>query len=213
MLVLLLGLFYHQRRKQGATIHKLTEGLQLEKKAVEQREADLQEVKKEIYLDQRQLRSHALSMEILHRLISKITPGMKWEAILEIISIDMLKLPGVVAFEFGIREGKFLEFEGYSEKIRNFTSERIVYNPEVNLSSYCIDHSEPFMFNHIEDQALRLLPKWDHRLDQYKSSISVPFILESKQAIFSVYSDKASLFDVYAQKAMAVFAAYIEQIS
>jgi ligand-binding sensor domain-containing protein len=213
MLVLFLGLFYYQRRKQGAYIHSLTEGLQLEKKAVEQREADLQEVKKEIYLDQRQLRSHALSMEILHRLISKITPGMKWEAILEIISIDMLKLPGVVAFEFGICEGKFLEFEGYSEKIRNFTSERIVYNPEVNLSSYCIDHAKPFMFNHIEEQALRLLPKWDHRLDQYQSSISVPFILESKQAIFSVYSDKANLFDVYAQKAMAVFATYIEQIT
>ncbi len=213
MLVMFLGLFYYQRRKQGAYIHKLTEGLQLEKKAVEQREADLQEVKKEIYLDQRQLRSHALSMEILHRLISKITPGMKWESILEIISIDMLKLPGVVAFEFGIREGKFLEFEGYSEKIRNYTSERIVYNPEVNLSSYCIDNAKPFMFNHIEDQALRLLPRWDHRLDQYKSSISVPFIMESKQAIFSVYSEKANLFDIYAQKAMAVFAAYIEQIT
>jgi ligand-binding sensor domain-containing protein len=213
MLVLLLMLFYYQRKKHGAYIHKLTEGLQQEKKAVEQREADLQEVKKEIYLDQRQLRSHAISMEVLHRLISKISPGMKWESILEIISIDMLKLPGVVAFEFGIREGKFLEFEGYSEKIRNYTSERIVYNPEVNLSSYCIEHAKPFLFNHIEDQSLRLLPKWDHRLDQYKSSISVPFILESRQAIFSVYSDKGNLFDVYAQKAIAVFAAYVEQIT
>ena len=111
------------------------------------------------------------------------------------------------------QSGKFLEFEGFSEKARNFTSERIGYDPEVNLSSYCIEHEKPFMFNDIQDQALRLLPEWDRRLDQYRSSISVPFNLESKQAIFSVYSDKANLFDVYAQKAMAVFAAYIEQIS
>lgn len=213
ILILFLGIFYYQRKKQGAYIDNLTQGLQLEKKAVEQREADLLEVKKEIYLDQRQLRSHVVSMEILHRLITKITPGMKWEAILEIVSIDLLKLPGVIAFEIGVLEGKFLEFEGFSEKARNFTSERIGYDPEVNLSSYCIEHEKPFMFNDIQDQALRLLPEWDRRLDQYRSSISVPFNLESKQAIFSVYSDKANLFDVYAQKAMAVFAAYIEQIS
>jgi len=200
ILVLIFALFLYQRRT-------------LEKKAVEQRDADLQEVKKEIYLEHRQIRSHVVSMEILHRLISKITPGMKWDAVLEVISIDMLKLPGVMAFEIGSRKGKFIEFEGYSEKVRNYTSEKIVYNPDINLSSYCIENAKPFMFNHIEDQATRLLPDWDRRLDKYKSSISVPFFLESKHAILSVYSDKADLFDQYAQKAISVFAAYLEQIT
>jgi hypothetical protein len=213
VLVLVFLLFLYQRQKQGAYIDRLTQGLQLEKKAVEQRDADLQEVKKEIYLEQRQIRSHIVSMEILHRLVSKITPGMKWDAVLEIISVDMLKLPGVMAFEIGSRKGKFLQFEGYSEKVRNYTSERIVYNPETNLSSYCMEHKKPFMFNHIEDQAIRLLPDWDRRLDKYKSSISVPFFLESNHAIISVYSDKKELFDVYAQKAIAVFAQYLEQIT
>ena len=138
---------------------------------------------------------------------------MKWDAVLEIISIDMLKLPGVVAFEIGSRNGKYIEFEGYSEKVRNYTGERIEYNPDINLSSYCIEHTKPFMFNHIEDQAIRLLPDWDRRLDKYESSISVPFFLESKHAIFSIYSDKVDLFDIYAQKAMSVFAAYLEQIT
>jgi streptogramin lyase len=205
--------FLYQRRKQGAYIDRLTKGLQLEKEAVEQRDADLQEVKKEIYLEQRQIRSHVVSMEILHRLISKITPGMKWDSVLEIISIDMLKLPGVIAFEIGSRKGKYIEFEGYSERVRNYTSERILYNPEKNLSSYCLEHEKAFMFNHIEDQAIRLLPDWDRRLDKYKSSISVPFFLESNHAIISVYSDKTELFNVYAQKAIAVFAQYLEQIT
>jgi len=129
------------------------------------------------------------------------------------ISIDMLKLPGVMAFEIGSRKGKFIEFEGYSQKVRNYTSERILYNPDTNLSSYCIEHENAFMFNHIEDQAVRLLPEWDRRLDKYKSSISVPFFLESKHAILSVYSDKEELFDVYALKAISVFAAYLEQIT
>lgn len=199
ILLMIMALFLYQRRKQ--------------KEAVEQKDADLQEVKKEIYLEQRQLRSHVVSMEILHRLVTKITPGMKWDAVLEIISIDMLKLPGVMAFEIGTRKGKFIEFEGYSEKIRNYTSEKILYNPELNLSSYCIEHEKAFMFSHIEDQATRLLPDWDRRLDKYISSISVPFFLESKHAILSVYSDRADLFDMYAQKAIAVFAAYLEQIT
>ncbi len=202
IVVLVLGLFLYQRRKHGAY-----------KKTVEQREADLQKVKKEIYLEQRQIRSHVVSMEILHRLVSKITPDMKWDTVLETISIDMLKLPGVMAFEIGSRKGKFIEFEGYSQKVRNYTSERILYNPDTNLSSYCIEHENAFMFNHIEDQAVRLLPDWDRRLDKYKSSISVPFFLESKHAILSVYSDKEELFDVYALKAISVFAAYLEQIT
>jgi len=200
LLLLIAGLFFYQRRK-------------LEKNAAEQRDVDLQEVKKEIYLEHRQIRSHVVSMEILHRLISKINPGMKWDAVLEIISIDLLKLPGVMAFEIGSRKGKFIEFEGYSEKVRNYTSERILYNPDINLSSHCMEHEKAFMFNHIEDQAVRLLPEWDRRLDRYKSSISVPFFLESRQAILSVYSDKTDLFDVYAEKAISVFAAYLEQIT
>ncbi len=52
------------------------------------------------------MRAHMLSMDIMHRLISKVTPGMKWDLVLEIISIDLLKFPGVVAFEIGTRQGK-----------------------------------------------------------------------------------------------------------
>jgi hypothetical protein len=138
---------------------------------------------------------------------------MKWDEVLEIISIDMLKLPGVVAFEIGTRKDKGLEFEGYSEKVRNYTSERIAYHPEKNLSSYCIKHGKPCMFHQIEEEAPGLLPDWDRRLEKYKSSISVPFFLESAPAVFSVYSDRAELFDMYAQKAISVFVAYLEQIS
>lgn len=213
ILVFILWIFFYRKRKYRAYITRLTHGLQMEKEALKERDADLVKVKQEIQYDQRQLRVHMISLEIMHRLISKITPGMKWEVLLEIISVDLLKLPGVVAFEIGIREGNFIEFEGYSDRVRNFTSERISYNPDINLAAYCMGQSKPFVFNVLEDEANRLLPEWDQRLNQYKSAISVPFYLENKHAVLSIYSDKIDLFDNYSVKAISVFATYLEQIN
>ena len=212
LLVLILWLFLYRKRQYSEYIKRLNRGLQIEKEALEKRDADLVNVKKKIQFEHRQLRAHMLSMEIMHRLISKVTPGMKWDVVLEIISIDLLKLPGVMAFEIGTREGKFIELEGFSERVRNFTTERISYNPDVNLAAYCIENAKPLMFNHIEEEVDRILSEWDCRLTKYKSVISVPFYLENKHAVLSIYSDKADLFDDYSLKAMSVFATYLEQI-
>ncbi len=212
MVLILTLVLFNRRRKYSRNITRLTQGLQLEKEVIEKKDADLMKAKKDIKLEQIHIRAHMLSLELMHRLISKVTPGMKWDVVLEIISLDLLKFPGVIAFEIGTRKGKHIEFEGYSERVRSFTTSRIEYEPEANLASYTLSSSKSMIYNNIEEDSNGLISKPDRRLDHYKSAISVPFYLENKPAIFSVYSDKPGLFDEYSLKAMGVFATYLEQI-
>jgi len=212
MFLILMLFLFNRRRKYSHNITRLTQGLQLEKEVIEKKDADLVKAKKDIKLEKLQIRAHMLSMEIMHRLISKVTPGMKWDVVLEIISLDLLKFPGVIAFEIGTRKGKHIEFEGYSDRVKSFTTSRIEYEPESNLASYTMNRSMSMIYNNIEEDSIGIISKPDRRLDHYKSAISVPFYLENEPAIFSVYSDKSGLFDEYSLKAMGVFATYLEQI-
>ena len=212
MFLILMLTLLNRRRKYSHNINRLTHGLQLEKEVIEKKDADLMKAKKDIKLEQIHIRAHMLSLEIMHRLISKVTPGMKWDVVLEIISLDLLKFPGVIAFEIGTRKGKLIEFEGYSERVRSFTTSQIEYDPEANLASYTMNRSKSMIYNNIEEDSNGLISKPDRRLDHYKSAISVPFYLENEPAILSVYSDKPGLFDEYSLKAMGVFATYLEQI-
>ncbi len=172
----------------------------------------MSKVKEEMKLIQRQHRANLLILEIMHRLISKLAPDMKWDMVLEIISLDLLKLPGVVAFEIGIRVGEDIEFEGYSERVKGFTTARMQFDSNTCLAAYCIYGAKALVFNNLTEQSKTLLTKRDRRLDSYKSAISVPFYLNNKNAILSIYSDKEDLFDDYTLKAMSVFATYLEQI-
>ena len=213
LVILILILFaINRKRKYSHNISQLSRGLQLEKEVAEKKDADLLKAKSDIKIDQLQIRVHMLSMDIMHRLISKVSPGMKWDVVLEILSLDLLRFPGVVAFEIGARKGKQVEFEGYSEHVRSFTTSQISYDPDANLASYTMDRSRSMIYNQIPEDAMRLLSKPDKRLDQYKSAISVPFYLENEPAILSLYSNKPGLFDEYSLKAVEVFATYLEQI-
>jgi hypothetical protein len=215
-LVLFLSLLswylINRKRKYSHDISVLTRGLESEKEVIEKKEADLLKAKKDIRQDQIQIRIHMLSLDIMHRLISKISPGMKWDMVLEILSIDLIKFPGVIAFEIGVRKGKQIEFEGFSERVKSFTSSRLPYDPDANLASHTMNGSKPMIFNNLPDDARRLVSSTDTRLGHYKSAISVPFYLENERAILSLYSDKPGLFDDYSLKAMGVFASYLEQI-
>lgn len=213
LVMLLLALvLISRKRKYSHNITQLTQGLQLEKEATEKKEADLLKAKKDIQSDQRQIRAHMLSMDIMHRLISKVSPGLKWDVVLEILSIDLLRFPGVVAFEIGARKGKQIEFEGYSESAKSFTTSRITYDPDADLASYTMNRSSSMIHNNIPEDAMRLISKPDQRLEQYMSAISVPFYLDNEPAILSLYSNRTGLFDEYSLKAIGVFATYLEQI-
>lgn len=201
-----------RRQKYSHSISELTQGLQQEKIEIEKRNIDLEKAKDHIVLERRHVRAQMLSMEIMHRLISKVSPGMKWDVVLEIISIDILKFPGVVAFEIGSRKGEYIEFEGYSEKANSFVNARVEYKSDGNLSSYAIDIAKPMIYPDLKADTERLSLQPEKRLNHYKSAISVPFYLEKNPAVLFLYSDKSDHFTKYGLQAMGVFATYLEQI-
>jgi hypothetical protein len=137
---------------------------------------------------------------------------MKWDLVLEIISIDLLKFPGVVAFEIGRRQGKSLEFEGYSEYSKGFTTASVKYQPNSYLSSYTMELAKPMIFNDLKEDIESLSLEKEKRLNHYRSAVCVPFYLEKNPAILILYSDKPGYFNKYGLKAIDVFTAYLEQI-
>jgi len=214
-ILLLASVFWFFRiRNQRYLKHisSLHHGLEQKKEEVEKQDAFLTKAKTEMKQEHRQRQADLLILEIMYRLISKIMPGMKWEVTLEVISIDLLKLPGVTAFEIGILTGDHIVFEGYSEKKKDYTDARVYYDTTTCLAAYCINASKAFIFNKLTEQNELLLKKREKRLSKHKSAISVPFYLNNKNAILTIYSDKEDLFDDYGLKALRVFAIYLEQI-
>lgn len=201
-----------RRKKYRQSISELARGLQAEKEEIEKRTADLEKAKDHILIEQRHVRAQRVSMEIMHRLITRVSPGMKWDVVLEILSIELMKFPGVVAFEIGSRKGKYIEFEGFSERAGTFTSARVEYNPDENISSYTIDISKPMIYNQLKNDVERLSLQPEKRLGYYKSAISVPFYLEKEPGVLTLYADKTDHFTKYGLQAMGVFATYLEQI-
>ncbi|MCX2718794.1 hypothetical protein [Lentiprolixibacter aurantiacus] len=205
-------LFISQKRRFSLVLNAMSQGLKAKEEEVVKQEADLLKVREEVRLKLKERKANLLVLEIMHRLISKIGPGTKWDFVLEYISTDLLKLPGVVAFEIGVRRGKHLEFEGYSERVRGFTSARVPYDPDISLAAYCIAHAKPFLFNRLDEEGHTLLKKKDTRIAAYKAAISVPFYINNTESILTVYADKEDLFDEHMRKAFQIFASYLEQI-
>ena len=208
----LVYLFVSQKRRFRLVLTALNQGLKAKEEEVVKQEADLEKVRKEVRMKMKERKANLLVLEIMHRLISKIGPNTKWDLVLENISTDLLKLPGVEAFEIGVHRGKHLEFEGYSDRVRGFTSARVPFDPDTSLAAYCIAHAKPFLFNRLKDEGHVLLKKKDTRIAAYKAAISVPFYIENYEAILTVYAGKEDLFDEHMRKAFQIFASYLEQI-
>jgi ligand-binding sensor domain-containing protein len=202
--------FIKQKYKRDIDI--LAKGNYLEKKEIEKRETKLAKVEHNLLSRHHLVRTQMLSLEIIRRLISKIEVGMKWDLILEIISIDILKFPGVVAFEIGIRSGDQINFEGYSEKSKKFTSDRVDYQLHNNLASYTISLSKPMIYNNLSEDIKYLNLKNVQRHGNYKSAIYVPFYHRKEEAILILYSNKQGYFTQFGLKAVDVFTTYLEQI-
>ena len=209
---LLSYVFWSQKRRFSHILNVMSKGLKAKEEVVEKQEADLIKVREEVRLKQRERKATLLVLEIMHRLISKIGPHTKWDLILENISTDLLKLPGVEAFEIGVRRGKNIEFEGYSDRVRGFTSAKVAFDPATSLAAYCITQAKPFIFNRLQEEGQPLLKKKDTHITAYKSAISVPFYIKNREAVLTVYAGKEDLFDEYNRKAFQIFASYLEQI-
>jgi hypothetical protein len=204
--------FRTQRRRFKLDLNTLSQGLEAKEDEVSKQEADLVKVRKEMHLKIRERKANLLVLEIMHRLLSKIGPDTKWERVLESISLDIFKLPGIVAFEIGVHRGKHIEFEGYSEIIRGFTASRVPNDPATSLAAYCMGNAKAYIFNRLQEEAKAILHKKDARIEGYKAAISVPFYIENRNAIFTVYANKEDLFDEYTRRTFQIFATYLEQI-
>ena len=208
----LVYVFWSQKRRFRMVLGAMRRGLEAKEEEVEKQEADLVKVREEVRLKQRERKATLLVLEIMHRLIAKIGPHTKWDLVLESISTDLLKLPGVVAFEIGVHRGKNIEFEGYSDRVRGFTSAKVPFDPSSSLAAYCITQAKPFIFNRLQEESQVLLKKKDTHITAYKAAISVPFYVTKYEAVLTVYAEKQDLFDEYTRKAFQIFASYLEQI-
>ncbi|MBT8210177.1 MAG: hypothetical protein KJP14_06580 [Eudoraea sp.] len=213
VLAAMVYLFWSQKRRFQLILKNLNRGLEEKEGEVIKQEADLVKFREEMRHKLRERKADLLILEIMHRLFSKIGPDTKWELVLETISLDLLKLPGVVAYEIGIHRGKHIEFEGYSEKVRGFTSAKVPFKPGISLAAYCMAQAKAFIFNNLSEESSKLLEKKDLRIAPYKAAISVPFYIKNREAILTVYADKEDLFDEYTRKAIQIFATYLEQIA
>jgi hypothetical protein len=147
------------------------------------------------------------------RIISVITPGMKWDLVMENLTLYLLRTPGVVAFEIARKKGDKLEIEGFSELTRSFISARVPYDPEDCLACYCQVNNKPLHVANLAIDHKKYLLERDSRIEVYQSAIGVPLYLEhSQKASLFLFSDRKGFFDTRSLKALGVVAAYIEQI-
>jgi ligand-binding sensor domain-containing protein len=212
ILLSFLVLWWAQKRKLRQTRENLGHALEEEQEELKKQEADLSQVRAEMRLLNRESKANLLILEILHRLITKISPTTQWEAMLEIISQDLLKLPGVVAFEIGLREGTEIHFEGYSEHKKDFFTFSEAFDPDTSLGAKSMVSAKAQIVKRLGQDGQILSRENEKRLAGHESAICVPFFVNNKNAVFAIYADQEDWFDEFTAKAMEVFTAYLEQI-
>ncbi len=174
---------------------------------VSRQAADMLRIKGDLDHEKQELRLNRLSLELLRRLILKISPDTKWEDVLDILSVDLLRLPGVAAFEIAHQSGREVLAEGCANSAEGFLVRSYPFAPAENHLSYGLTLRRPAIL--------------DERLQQimagngaYRSGIAAPFLIEQhrKAAIF-LYSDQENYFDADHLAVLGLLAAYLEQIT
>jgi hypothetical protein len=217
-LIIILGLILIEtvrwfRRRYREKVRLLNEALESKREAAFKQENDMAKIQEDLDQVKAESRANILTLELLMRIISVISPGMKWDLVLENLAVYLLRSPGVVAFEIGRKKGDKLEIEGYSNYTRSFISAWEPYNAEDCLACYCQVNNEPVHIANIARDYRKYLLERDKRIEVYTSAIGVPLYLEhSQKASLFLFSDNEDFFDTSSLKALGVLAAYIEQI-
>jgi ligand-binding sensor domain-containing protein len=211
-------LWLYRRKKYTEVIANLSKEINLNKARIKLRDRALAKAKAEIDQDHRELRVTMLSLNLLGSIIHKVAPGTKWDDVLEELSIDLLRLPGVIAFEVAHLENRHLHFEGYSDLVKGFTSARIPNDANTNLAAYVISLNKPIIFNNLRNAEADYLTKITkgknaHKIQAYQSALMAPFDWRKYPALLILYSDKEGFFDRYNLKTIVVLANYLEQIT
>jgi hypothetical protein len=211
--VILILLLRWARKRYNGRLRLLHEELESKREAAFRQESDIVKMQENLDQVRAESRANILTLELLMRIISVITPGMKWDLVMENLTLYLLKTPGVVAFEIARKKGEKLEIEGFSELTRSFISARVPYDAEDCLACYCQVNNKPVHIANIAREYKDYLLERDSRIEVYKSAIGVPLYLEhSQKASLFLFSNEEDYFDTSSLKALGVVAAYIEQI-
>jgi hypothetical protein len=212
-LFLLILLVIWARKRYLEKIRLLHQELEDKREAAFRQETDIAKMQEKVDQVQAESRANILTLELIMRIITVITPGMKWDLVMENLTVYLLRTPGVVAFEIARKKGEKLEIEGYSELTRSYISARVPYDPEDCLACYCQVNNKPVHITDIVSEYKKYLLDRDTRIEVYTSAIGVPMYLEhSQKASLFLFSDQKDFFDTSSLKALGVVAAYIEQI-
>ncbi len=207
------GLWIYRRRWLQKQISALRKQLMLEQKVVEKREADLVQARRKIQLDREDQQQQLSVLQIVNDLISKVAPGHKWEELLEILSLELLQIPGIVAFEIGTKKGRHLNFDGFAQSAQRFTTDRIEYDPRKSLAAFCLQANRSILFNNLEKDRRQYLSLAARRSGPYHAAVAVPFFYHNDKSVVLLYADREEYFDEFQVKAMEVFTSYLEQIT
>jgi hypothetical protein len=151
------------------------------------------------------------SLDLIYEVTENTDAGMKWDHILEHLSIAKLKLPHTVAFEIGIlnKGSNKLLIEGYSHANKGFYQREEEWARLLSIYSDTIMTQKAICFDGSEIDRDHY-SKWT---GAFQTIISVPFILGGKKdAVIALYGYK-ELDNEYVLKAIKSIANYLELLS
>ncbi len=207
------GLWIYRRRWLKRQIQLLRQQVLREQRVVENREAALVQAQRTIQQEQEEQRQRITVLDIVYQLLLKVGPAPKWEQLLEILSLELLRIPGVVAFELGTKRGQHLSFDGFAKATQQFTTDRVAYHPRTSLAAYCMQAKRPMIFKDLEADRRQHLKEPARRPNTYQSALAVPYFHRNEKAILLLYAQEGDHFDAFEVKAIRVFTAYLEQIT
>jgi ligand-binding sensor domain-containing protein len=151
------------------------------------------------------------SMNLIYEVTELTESGMKWDHILEHLSLALIKLPYTKAFEIGIlnKHSNKIFIEGYSHTKEEFYQREESWSKSQSIYTTSIKSQKADLSQYSNAKDDKLL-EWT---GPYKTIITVPFILrDNKDAVICIYGNE-KLYNEDVMKAIKSIANYLEIIS
>ncbi|MBT8221406.1 MAG: hypothetical protein KJP00_16380, partial [Bacteroidia bacterium] len=150
------------------------------------------------------------SMHLIYTVTNHIDAGMKWDHMLEQLSIATMKLPHTVAFEIGTlrKKSNKIIIDGYAHSKQVFYNREESWSEPLSIFKHGIKAQKgEIIKGNIPNQDI--LSKWTGK---FNSVILVPFLLGRKRyAAIAIYGDE-KLQNEHVLKAIQSVANYLELI-
>ena len=174
-------------------IRLLESSLAAQTKAIEEKDALLEEQSKEIIEQQLEIMDTSSNLKILHILTQQITKGTSWKEALKIMAKAIADFSDIDAFEFAFLSGHVLHYSGYSKKEEIFTAREKEFDEKTSLTAWALSHNQSILIQDFEKEHMAYVAQKESY--HYQSMILFPFILKNgKRAILNIYSLEKNTF-------------------